>query len=83
MTMSNDETRETLKALDKLICVAERLGLADPVQRAALKALRGRRAVLQRTLAAHHELQQRKIVGLAAWRDAPLAGRRRGAAVVL
>lgn len=76
--MSNDEASKTLTALEKLICVAELLGLSDPAQRAVLQALRGRRAVLKRMIASQRRLKAQKIVCLGAWRDAaPLAAQRR------
>ncbi|HXQ53623.1 MAG TPA: hypothetical protein VN802_21200 [Stellaceae bacterium] len=74
MPMSNDEARQTLTALEKLICVAELMELGDPEQRAALQALRGRRAALRRLVASRQHLRQQKIVCLAAWRDAPRVG---------
>lgn len=71
MAMSNLEASETLKALERLICVAELMQLANPAQRAALQALRGRRAALRRLIARRQKLKAQKIVCIAAWRDAP------------
>lgn len=75
--MTNLEARETLGALERLICVAELLQLRDPDQRAALQALRGRRAALRGLLARRRKLQAQKTVCLAAWREAPLMARER------
>jgi hypothetical protein len=75
MTKTVEEAAKTLFTLDKLICVAELMGLQDPDQRAALEALRGRRAALKRLIARRQKLKQQKIVCLAAWRDAPHGGR--------
>jgi hypothetical protein len=69
--MSNDEACKTLLTLDKLICFAELMGLRDPEQRAALQALRGRRAALRQLLTKRRKLKADKIVCLATWRDAP------------
>jgi hypothetical protein len=79
MEMTNQEARRTLKALEQLICVAEMMKLANPVQRAALQALRGRRASLRRLLAARKQLKAQKIVCIAAWRDVARPGARRPA----
>jgi hypothetical protein len=68
MPTAKDETRQTLKALEQLICVAEWMGLASPDQRAALQALRGRRAALKKLLAVRKKLNEEKIVCLTAWR---------------
>ena len=69
--MSNDEACKTLLTLDKLICVAEIMGLGNPEQRAALQALRGRRAALRQLIARRRKLKTEKIVCLSAWREAP------------
>ena len=74
MMMPSHEARRTLKALEQLICVAEMMKLADPVQRAALQALRGRRASLRRLIAARQQLKAQKVVCIAAWRDIPRPG---------
>jgi len=66
------ETRETLKALERLIAVAEAVGLTGARQLQALDALRGRRATLRRTLRAREGLRANAIVSLAAWREAAL-----------
>lgn len=71
MVMSSHEARGTLKALEQLICVAEMMKLTNPIQRAALQALRGRRASLRRLIAARKKLKAQKIVCIAAWRDVP------------
>jgi hypothetical protein len=71
MPQINDEASRTLSALEKLICVAELMELGDPEQRAALQALRGRRAALRRLVASRQHLRRQKIVCLAAFRDAP------------
>lgn len=76
MTVTIEEAAKTLFTLEKLICVAEIVGLHDPEQRAALEALRGRRSALKRLIARRQKLKQQKIVCLAAWRDAPSAARR-------
>ena len=69
MVVSSNEARQTLKALERLICVAELMELRNPVQRAALRALRGRRASLRRLIAARRKLKAQKIICIAAWRD--------------
>jgi hypothetical protein len=69
MALSSSEARRTLKALERLICVAELMELRNPMQRAALKALRGRRAALRRLIAARQKLKPQKIICIAAWRD--------------
>jgi hypothetical protein len=74
MAMSSHEASRTLKALEQLICVAELMKLGNPVQRAALQALRGRRASLRRLIAARQKLRAQKIVCITAWRDAPRPG---------
>jgi hypothetical protein len=74
MTATIEEAAKTLFTLEKLICVAEIVGLQDPAQRAALEALRGRRSALRRLIARRQKLKQQKIVCLAAWRDAPHLG---------
>jgi hypothetical protein len=71
MDLSNQEANQTLKALERLICVAELLRLENPSQRAALQALRGRRAALRRLTARRQKLKSQKVVCIAAWREAP------------
>ncbi len=71
MAMTSLEANRTLKALERLICVAELMKLGNPSQQAALKALRGRRAALRRLLSSRQKLKAQKIVCVAAWRDAP------------
>jgi hypothetical protein len=73
MATTIEEAAKTLFTLERLICVAELMELADPDQRAALEALRGRRAALKRLIAKRKKLQAQKIVCLAQWRDAPRA----------
>jgi hypothetical protein len=73
MAATIEEAAKTLFTLEKLICIAELMGLADPDQRAALEALRGRRAALKRLIAKRKKLQAQKIVCLTQWRDAPRA----------
>ncbi len=75
MTATIEEAAKTLFTLEKLICVAEIVGLNDPDQRAALEALRGRRSALKRLIARRQKLKQQKIVCLSTWRDAPPTGR--------
>ncbi len=75
MTATVEEAAKTLFTLEKLICVAELIGLQEPGQRTALEALRGRRSALKRLIAKRQKLKQQKIVCLAAWRDAPQLGR--------
>ena len=72
MPMTSEEARKTLQTLDSLIGVAEYLGLKSPDQRAALRALRGRRRTLKKLLAQRAALRGEKIVRLAAWRNAGL-----------
>jgi hypothetical protein len=74
MDLSSTEARQTLKALERLICVAEMMELRNPTQRAALRALRGRRAALRRLVAARRKLKPQKIICIAAWRDTPRPG---------
>jgi hypothetical protein len=74
MDLSSTEARQTLKALERLICVAEVIALRNPMQRAALRALRGRRASLRRLIAARQKLKAQKIICIAAWRDTPRPG---------
>jgi len=69
--MKNLEASQTLKALERLICVAEMMKLSNPSQRAALQALRGRRAALRRLVSTRQKLKAQKTVCIAAWRDAP------------
>ena len=69
MSMSSTEARQTLKALEGLIGAAEMVGLHSPTQRAALRALRGRRLALRKLLATRSALRGEKIVRLAAWRN--------------
>jgi hypothetical protein len=73
MAMTSREAGETLKALERLICAAELMALANPAQRAALQALRGRRAALRRLLSARRKLRAQKIVCIGAWSDDPAA----------
>jgi len=75
MTTTIEEAAKTLFTLEKLICVAELMGLQDPDQRAALETLRGRRSALKRLIARRQKLKQQKIVCLSSWRDAPHLGR--------
>ena len=74
MTTTIEEAAKTLFTLEKLICVAEIVGIRDPNQRAALEALRGRRSALKRLIARRQKLKQQKIVCLAQWRDTPRTG---------
>lgn len=76
--MTGIEARETLKTLERLICLAEALQLRNPTQRTALTALRGRRAALRSIVARRRALAAEKTVCLAAWRDAPSMARERG-----
>jgi hypothetical protein len=70
MVKSNSEAQKTLQALDRLIHVAEWMGVGDsPAKRAALQALRARQVVLRDLISARQELVQQKIVPLAAWRE--------------
>jgi hypothetical protein len=71
MAMTSSEASQTLKALERLICVAELMRLGNPAQRAALQALRGRRAALRRLIARRQKLLAQKVVCITAWRDAP------------
>jgi hypothetical protein len=71
MAMTSLEASQTLKALEQLICVAEVMKLSNPAQRAALQALRGRRAALRRLIASRQKLKAQKIVCIAAWQDSP------------
>jgi hypothetical protein len=89
MVKSNSEAQKTLQALDRLIHVAEWMGVGDsPAKRAALQALRARQVVLRDLISTRQELVQQKVVPLAAWREgepgeeAP-ARRRLAAAAVL
>jgi hypothetical protein len=75
MTATIEEAAKTLFTLEKLICVAEIIGVNDPEQRAALEALRGRRSALRQLIARRQKLKRQKIVCLAQWRDAPRIGR--------
>ena len=73
MAATIEEAAKTLFTLEKLICVAELMELADTDQRAALEALRGRRAALKRLIVKRKKLQAQKIICLGQWRDAPRA----------
>lgn len=66
--MSNDEARLTLETLERLIVLSERLGSLGPSQRAALRALKERRATLRRTLDSRRQVGAGKVVLLSAWR---------------
>lgn len=79
MSMSSEEARQTLTALEQLIAVAEWLGVRQPSQRAALRALRLRRTALKRLLTARAALAPRKVVPLAAWREPGKAASRTAA----
>ena len=70
MTTSNQETQQTLNTLDRLIVMADWMGIGKtPSQRAALQALRARQTALRDLLKTRDELAQQKIVSLAAWRQ--------------
>jgi len=80
MATNQNEAQLTLTALDRLIAVAEWLGAKDPTQRAALKALHGRRGELRKIVAAPAE-GGANVVSLADWRRR--LGRTTPVAVVL
>jgi hypothetical protein len=69
MTTSSQEAQKTLNTLDRLIVVADCMGIGKtPAQRAALEALRARQSALRDLIQSRCELARQKIVSLEAWR---------------
>jgi len=69
MTTSSQEAQKTLNTLDRLIVVADCMGIGKtPSQRAALDALRARQTALRDLIKSRAELAQQKVVSLEAWR---------------
>ena len=70
MADSNQETKKTLDTLDRLIVVADWMGIGKtPAQNAALQALRARQAALRDLLTTRDELARQKVVSLEVWRQ--------------